>query len=242
MNKVQLLGWYGGDSVACISAWQSTTEELGIELPENISDRVDTIFKTLSAGKKKSPEDLLLFLAQHGHETPFEKATLHFQIKADVASHIHALKHRMSSINAESFRYKEAIADKHFVPDDWTPEWQNKLVEHSQQSFELYHQAIEELAPLVGRKRAKESARFFLPYSVQINFDWMMNFRSFVNIQHLRNSDDAQREIHMITNTMLYLVENIPGKPFRHSLEAFGLKSNDKFLLESLTTFKEKQT
>ncbi|BAY20794.1 hypothetical protein NIES2100_05380 [Calothrix sp. NIES-2100] len=58
-----------------------------------------------------------------------------------------------------------------------------------------------------------------------------MNFRSFVNIQQLRNSDHSQKEIHYIANTMLYLVENIPGQPFKYCLKAFGLKSDPNWLL-----------
>ena len=43
----------------------------------------------------------------NGHETPFEKGTVHFLVDTDIASHIHLLKHRISSLNAESARYKE---------------------------------------------------------------------------------------------------------------------------------------
>jgi len=254
-NKVQLLGYYGGDKSFCLSAWQSTTEELDIELSENINDRVDFIFDHLVKRKKKTPLELLNFLAENNHETPFESSLLHFQILGDYASHIHAIKHRMSSINAESARYKEFQSDRFFIPDDWkvpvqTIEsgdlkmlfdifkknqmtWADVLSIHSQKNFNLYHEAIKQLSPVLGRKRAKETSRFFLAQNTQINFDWKMNFRSFVNIQHLRNSDHAQVEIRQITNTMLYLVETIQGNPFEMSLKAFGLKSDPRFILEN---------
>ncbi|ALY07614.1 thymidylate synthase [Nodularia phage vB_NpeS-2AV2] len=254
-NSVQLLGYYGGDKRVCLSAWQSTTEELGLELPDNIHDRVDVIFQHIAVQKKKSPFELLQFLAANNHSTPFEKAILDFQITADLASHIHSLKHRLSAINSESARYKEFQQDKFYIPDDWKSikvsetflfnsddipgdllftkkqSWQIILTEHTRLSFELYHACIADLEPILGRKRAKESARYFLGYNTQLNFDWQMNFRSFVNIQQLRNDSHAQREIHQITNTMLYLVETLPGNPFEYCLKAFNLKSDPEFCL-----------
>lgn len=251
-NKVELLGYYGGDKRVCLSAWQSTTEELGITLPLEIKNRVDVIFDYIAQQKKKSPFELLEFLAFFNHGTPFEKAILDFQITGDLASHIHSLKHRISQINSESARYKEFVQDKFYIPDDWTggikcsqnlslpgygtfaskdENWRDLLLEHTQKGFALYHQCLEDLSPKLGRKRAKESARYFLGYNTQLNYDWQMNFRSFVNIQQLRNSSYAQREIHQICNTMLYLVEQIPDNPFEYSLKAFGLKSNPEFIL-----------
>ena len=250
-NSVQLLGYYGGDKRVCLSAWQSTTEELGLELPDNIHDRVDVIFQHIAVQKKKSPFELLQFLAANNHSTPFEKAILDFQITADLASHIHALKHRISSVNSESARYKEFQQDKYCIPDDWKntlasseifdhngeefvsvgDKWEVILDYYTQLGFNLYHQALADLEPVLGRKRAKESARYFLGYNTQLNFDWQINFRSFVNIQQLRNDSHAQREIHQIANTMLYLVETLPGNPFEYCLKAFNLKSDPEFCL-----------
>lgn len=246
-NSVQLLGYYGGDKRVCLSAWQSTTEELGIDLPENIPDRVDTIFEHIAKSKKKSPFDLLKFLAENTHETPFEKTLLDFQLTGEICSHIHVIKHRLSSVNGESARYKEFQTDRFYIPDDWGniacsskvlhtyghvgAKWSDLLKQHTEDGFELYHACIADLEPVLGRKRAKESARYFLGYNTQLNFDWVMNFRSFINIQQLRNDSHAQREIHQIANTMLYLVETIPDNPFEYCLKAFSLISDPEFCL-----------
>lgn len=246
-NNVELLGWYGGDRRVCLSAWQSTTDELGLDIsgiPENA--RIDEIFKHLSTQKKKTPFELLEMLASHNHGTPFEKVFVDFQITADIASHIHALKHRISHINSESARYKELI-DKIYIPEDWKDievvsndaklicgfeksetTWDQLLLERSRENNDLYHIACTELTPILGRKRAKESSRYFLQYNKQLNFDWQMNWRSFVNIQNLRNKPDAQIEIREIANEMLRLVENIEGNPFEGCLKAFNLKSNER--------------
>jgi thymidylate synthase (FAD) len=240
-NSVILLGYYGGDERHCLSAWQSTNLEIADsdgELPDEIDQRIHWLFSQTVIQKKKSPRDLLIFLAEHMHHSPFEKSLLDFQVTAELASHIHTLKHRIGvSVNSESARYKE-LEDKWYLPKDWKTinvqdtqklglgdeklTWHSLLDKHTMLSHHYYHQALKELTPTLGRKRAKESARYFLPYNKQLDFDVCFNFRSFMHFQGLRNSEHAQDEIHWIAEEMLRLVKEIPGEPFRYSLEAFG--------------------
>ena len=198
-NTVELLGYYGSDeSIAC-SAWTSTS-------------------RNLTNDKKKRIPKLIDMLWREGHETPFEKGSVHFLVDCDIASHIHLLKHRISSLNAESARYKELKEDKMFIPDDWPAFWQEMLVSYTQKGNELYHQCVGELSDTLGRKRAKESARFFKTYNSKIQSDVMFNMRSFAIFQKLRNSEHAQKEIREIAQLMIDLVREIPGEPFKHTL------------------------
>ena len=204
-NSVELIGWYGGDTVNACSAWTSTSREL-------------------TEDKKNRIPALLKMLAENGHEPPFEKSSLHFLVNTEIASHIHLLKHRISSLNAESARYKELKEDKYFVPKDWPTEWKEKLEEYTNIGNELYHECLAGLESCgIDRKRAKESARFFKTYNSQIQADVQFNFRSFVNFQRLRNSEHAQVEIRDIASEMLNAVKNIEGNPFEYTLKAFSL-------------------
>jgi thymidylate synthase ThyX len=81
---------------------------------------------------------------------------------------------------------------------------------------------LEQLEPVLGRKRAKESARFFKTYNSQIQADVMFNWRSFHHFLEVRNKPDAQKEIRDIAAMMLELVKNIEGNPFKYTLDAFG--------------------
>lgn len=198
-NTVELLGHYGSDETIACSAWTSTSRELNEE-------------------KRKRIPKLINMLWREGHETPFEKGSVHFLIDCDIASHIHLLKHRISSLNAESARYKELKEDKMFIPEDWPAFWQEMLVSYTQKGNELYHQCVNELSDTLGRKRAKESARFFKTYNSRIQSDIMFNMRSFANFQKLRNSEHAQKEIREIAQLMIDLVREIPDKPFKHTL------------------------
>lgn len=206
MAKVELLGFYGSDTVIAQSAWTSTSREL-------TDDKIARI------------PQLIKYLAENGHHTPFEKTTFHFLVRCDLGSHIHLLKHRIGvSINAESARYKE-IQDTHdvHVPEDWPDEWKSKLMEHTEKGNALYHEAVQELTPVLGRQRAKESGRYFRGYNSLLTCDIMFNFRSFLHFYKLRSDPHAQKEIRGISNKMLELIREIPGNPFKSTLEAFGL-------------------
>lgn len=203
-NKVELLGHYGDDLVHACSAWTSTSRDLN-------EDKVNRVPK------------LLEMLAKEGHHTPFEKSSLHFLVTVDQATHIHLLKHRIGvSINGESARYKELKEDKTYLPQDWPAELLAHLSAFTEMSNQWYHQALEELTPVLGRKRAKESARFFKTFNSQITMDIMFNWRSFAHFQQLRNSEHAQVEVRELAQMMLDLVSNIEGNPFQHTIKAFG--------------------
>jgi thymidylate synthase (FAD) len=177
-------------------------------------------------------------LWSEGHHTCFEKSSIHFLVNCDIASHIHLLKHRLSSINAESARYKELKEDKFYLPEDWKDvkinslpntmeqadprlDWQKLLEIYTQLGNSYYHACLKDLEPVLGRKRAKESARFFKTYNSQIQADVMFNMRSFANFQKLRNSEHAQLEIREIAEQMMNLVENISGQPFKYTLQSW---------------------
>ena len=134
MNSVELLGYYGSDEVIACSAWTSTSREL-------------------TEGKRARIGKLIHMLWSNGPETPVEKGIVRFLVETDIASHIHLLKHRISSLNAESARYKELKEDKYYIPDDWPEKWQDILTDYTDAGNELYHQCVEELEPTLGRKR-----------------------------------------------------------------------------------------
>ncbi len=189
-NKVELIGSYGSDLTHALSAWTSTSRQIGPK-------------KLARVGK------LLKMLATEGHHTPFEKSSLHFLVTTDIATHIHLLKHRIGvNINAESARYKEFKVDKYYLPVDWDEEEQEYLESFVKDAYDRYHKCISRLEEKrYSRKRAKESARLYLPYGIQITCDIMFNWRSFSHFQKLRNDEHAQLEVREVAAEMLRLVE-----------------------------------
>lgn len=226
-NKVELLGFYGSDEIHAQSAWTSTNRDI--------------------ESKRHRIPQLLEMLAKEGHHTVFEKSMLHFLVDSEIATHIQLLKHRIGvSINGESARYKELKEDKYYLPEDFkgiNVDWSKNLNPHSEYSIDfsdsgddwysllewytklgnnLYHAALVDLTPVLGRKRAKESCRFFKSYNSQLTVDISFNWRSFHHFLSLRKDSHAQKEINDIAIQMLELVKNIEGNPFEHTIAAFG--------------------
>jgi len=220
-NTVELIGIYGSDELIACSAWTSTSRELTEE-------------------KRARIPKLLHDLWSNGHETPFEKGIVHFLVNKDIASHIQILKHRISSENGESARYKELKEDKYYIPKDFydckisddiylleemhpfikdRANWGDILKIFTDETNRMYHLAMNDLEKKYGRKRAKESARYFKMYNSQIQSDLSFNMRSFANFLNLRMSEHAQVEIQEIASKMLELVRQT-GK-FEHTLKAW---------------------
>lgn len=212
-NKVELLEYAGSDISHARAAWASTNQEV-------TPDKIERIAK------------LLKFLADNEHGTPFEHSMLSFHIQGDIASHIHCLKHRTGvSINTESARYKEMKDDLFYLPEEFSYQNNDDLPDSPsltglvEDLHTLYHQMLTFLVndKKINRSRAKEVARYILPYSHQLRWVMTFNFRSFMHFQKLRNSEHAQIEIKEIAENMLDLVKYQTDNKFTHSLKAFNL-------------------
>ena len=202
-NKVELIGTYGSDETHALSAWTSTSRDL----TDDKRNRIDKLLK---------------MLAENSHGTPFEKSSIHFLVTTEIPTHYQILKHRIgTSVNGESARYKELKEDKFYIPIDWDQDEQAMLVKHCEDSMKKYHECLARLVSKgYSKKRAKESARFYLPYANQLTADIMFNFRSFIHFVGLRYSEHAQLEINNLTQDMLKQVYETGL--FNKSLDAFG--------------------
>jgi thymidylate synthase ThyX len=231
-NSVELIDYMGSDKSHCLAAWASTYAEFNVEMPNKIEDRVDVIVNhILNNGKRKrSIEELLEFLAQNNHTSPFRFSAFSFAATTDIATHIQKLKHRVifEAENGESARYKDLKEDKFYLPEDWKIEgkwsWYDVLKEHTEKSNLLYRQCLEDLVPILGKKRAKETARYFKTYNSQINTLNRLSFDGVVQFYHKRHDKTyVQDEIADLAIEMVNCIKNIPNNPFKYSLKAFNL-------------------
>lgn len=244
-NSVELIDFMGGDNLHSLAAWSSTFLEFDIDIPENIENRVDVLVNhILNNGKKKRKvEDLLEYLASNQHTSPFRFSSFVFGMTTDIATHIQKLKHKviLEAENGESARYKELQEDKFYLPQDWVgievktlnhydnthfkyyETWKQILEGYTEMGNRLYHDCITDLTPVLGRKRAKETARFFKTYNSQINTLNKFSFDGVVQFAYKRNTEHAQKEIAFVAQEMLNCIKNIPENPFKHTLNAFNL-------------------
>ena len=205
--ECELVEVAGGDRSHALSAWTSTHRDLD---PERIL-RIPDLLALLTAGSDGE---------EHG--TPFEKSYIQFLIRVDTVTHYQLLKHRIGvSINTESARYKELKSPTCHVPDYFSEDSKALLRLHFNTSVLYYQTVLKHEEERLGRKRAKEAARFFLPLANELTMDISFSWRSFAHFQRLRNAEGAQREINELAKRMLQLVSDLPDKPFEHTIAAY---------------------
>jgi thymidylate synthase ThyX len=183
--------------------------------------------------KIRNVEQLLLYLGQEGHNSPFRFSALHFVTTTEIATHIQFLKHSvaLSAENAESARYKELKEDKFYLPKDWLEFgekgkfWYDTLNAQSENLNNMYHNCFKDLVEAgMSKSRAKESARFFKMYNSQLNSNKLLSFDGFIQIYKKRCLESpSQYEIGDVVEQMLNEIKAIPNNPFKYSLKAFGV-------------------
>lgn len=233
-NRVELIDYMGGDKLHSLAAWASTFLDLDLDMPTDPHMRVDEIVNYILSKSKRmrSIEDLLSYLAENEHESPFRMSSFVFAMTTDIATHIQKLKHAvvLEAENAESAKYKELKEDKFYMPEDWLKcgvigeSWYEILKEKSEHNNRLYHKCLKDLRPILGDKRAKETARYFKMYNSQINSINKFSFAGIMLFAKKRTVDFAQEEIKHIALEMIEQVKSIPNNPFKYSLKAFKLE------------------
>lgn len=245
-NSVELIDYMGSDKLHSLAAWASTFAEFDLDLPDNIENRVDIIVNhILNNGKKKrSIQELLEFLSENEHTSPFRFSSFVFACNTDIATHIQKLKHRviLEAENGESARYKELMEDKFYLPEDWNIQIEKFLEPHSGITYlegqtwkdvlegqtkianNLYHEALKQLIPILGKKRAKETARYFKTYNSQINTLNKLSFDGVMQFYYKRHDKSyVQNEIANLAIDMVNCIKSIPNNPFAFSIKAFKL-------------------
>ena len=241
-NNVELLDYMGSDKSHSVAAWASTFFELDIPMINDPYARVDQIVDHIMSKSKRmrSIEDLLSYLANEKHESPFRMSSFMFGMTTDIATHIQKLKHAviLEAENAESAKYKELKEDKFYIPEDWEffeindfdminkygcYTYDNLLYQKTNELNEIYHACLKDGRNYLGDKRAKETARYFKMYNSQINSVNKFSFAGVMQFYDKRSVDFAQEEIKQVAKDMVQCIKEIPNNPFEYSLKAFGL-------------------
>ena len=172
---------------------------------------------------------LIKYLYREAHGVPFESCTLQFYFEIPVFVSRQIVKHRLSSINEESGRYKE-MAPVFYVPDSTrmlqqvgkTGDYKFEKGDPSQ--FEALKWVLENTAKnswqnyetLLESGLAKETARMHLPFNIYSSMYFTANLRSVLNFLSLRKDwgDDAvhaskaQHEIALVADKMAEIVKD----------------------------------
>ncbi|SHN62847.1 thymidylate synthase (FAD) [Fervidobacterium gondwanense DSM 13020] len=158
----------------------------------------------------KTPERdkaLIMYLMEHGHETPFEHIVFTFHVKAPLFVARQWFRHRIGSFNEISQRYTEIKEEEFYIPENIrinVPEDRQKaivvddteLLEKVKEAMvKTFEEAYHTYKELLNMGVARELARIVLPLSTYTQFYWTVNARSLMNFLSLRADSHAQWEI-----------------------------------------------
>lgn len=219
---VELRDWMGTDATICEAA--RVSHEQAKSQPDN--------------------RTLIRYLMRHRHTTPFEMAELKFHVRVPIDVWQQWLRHRMSSINQYSQRYREAI-NAVDVPQDGQWRLQSKTnkqgsdgllpVEDGCVHSARFSRAAEtcrhayEMAIKDGV--AFEQARRGLPFFTYTEAYWKIDLHNLMHFLQLRMAPDAQQEIREFANAIHDLVSPLFPYTFE-AFEAYRLRSITLTLLD----------
>ncbi len=158
-------------------------------------------------------KNLIRFLMQHLHTSPFEHNQLSFRVKCPIYTARQWMRHRMNSYNEISYRYVKAPLE-FYIPQQWrqqdkvnkqmtvAPFENAELRKRYQESLTCAAQTYETLLEQgVGR----ELARGVLPLCTYTEFIYTCNLHSLMHFLKLRMHAGAQNEIRAYAEHMLEL-------------------------------------
>ena len=193
----------------------------------------------VSYGKSKASFDekdvkLISFLVRHGHTSPFRHPQLQYRISCPIFVERQLFKHQVGlTANSISGRYVD------FSDEYWTPSVLRKQSKDSKQGSEgpidskKNEELLENIKSVVNSCKAlykdmedagvaKEQCRIVLPLCLETQFVWTGSIAAFLHLWRLRLKEDTQQETREVAGMMLDEVKNLPGSPFKFTLEAFG--------------------
>lgn len=159
--------------------------------------------------------NLIKYLLEHSHTSPFEHNQLSYRIKAPLYVARQWMRHRMNSYNEISYRYVQAPLE-FYVPQEWrfqhkvnhqasmgaftNQELKNEYMQAIDASMKIYQKMIDEGV-------CREQARGLLPMCTYTEFIFTCNLHSLMNFLRLRLHTGAQWEIRKYAEALLVLAE-----------------------------------
>lgn len=190
-------------------------------------------------------ENLLGFLWEEGHVSPFRHAQVQFRLSCPIYVERQLRKHEIGvevnlpmenmSVNSISGRYVD-FSDSYYAIEKFRSQSKDSKQGSGEDlsklsnvianiiQDEVIENAKEAYQKLLELETSKEQARSVLPLSLETTFIWTMSFLSFMHLVKLRIKNDVQKETRDLVADMLDQVKNIPGNPFKKSLELLEKK------------------
>lgn len=157
--------------------------------------------------------NLIKFLMEHEHTSPFEHNQLSFRVKAPIYIQRQWFRHRMNSYNEISYRYVKSALE-FYIPKQWRmQDIKNKQSSYGSIENEdiaiAYKKALQTSAQiyedLLSQGVCREQARGVLPVCTYTEFIFTCNLHSLMHFIRLRTHSGAQQEMRVFANGLLEL-------------------------------------
>lgn len=215
------------------SGFVSLVDSMGDDYSVLRAARVSTGSDVVKGDKKD--RGLIRYLYRNDHLTPFEFVSFQFHVKAPIFVARQWMRHRTSSYNEASARYKEFEWDT-FTPESWrVQDLENKQssngeIDHQSLTTSMVHSTYDRsrksYESMLEHNVAREQARTVMPVGQYTEFFVSYNLRNLFHFLELRSDDHAQYEIRVYANAMLEILSEM--KELKWSVEVFkqtnGLK------------------
>ena len=212
-------------------------DDMNVELVDHMGSDLTVVnaarvsFNKNTEEFRKGDANLIKFLAEHNHWTPFGHCTAQFRIKAPVFVARQLVKHQIGlTWNEVSRRYVDDEPE-FFMPGSWRANPENKkqgssetervewlLVNEKTPSFaveQYYKKSLMLYNELLAAGVCAEQARMILPLSMMTEWYWTGSLYAFARVCNLRCAKDTQKETRYIADRISKLI-----KPhFPHSWE-----------------------
>ena len=218
--KAVLMDSMGGEGSIVRRARVSTEGEGSTKIPQKVLEGSDL--------------GLLKWLYRNQHGTPFEGPEFEWYFEVPIFVSRQIVKHRLSSINEESGRYREMKGVFYVTPEEGRPLVQigktgdYNFEEGRPDEIHAFREvqkmtaeaAWENYQKLIAYGIAKEAARMILPVSLYSSMYFKCNLRSLLNFVALRkdwgpdavHASKAQYEIALLTDQIVeVLKEKVPN-------------------------------
>lgn len=217
-NKIDPLG----DGISSVELVRVSGSDLDIANAARVS------YGRVSHEMSERDKNLINFLMEHNHSSPFEHNQLSFRIKAPIFVTRQWMRHRINSYNEVSYRYVK-VKTEFYIPQHFR--LQDK--ENGQSSYgaftndeltEQYKQALQNAydayTKMLEAGVCREQARAILPVATYTEFIYTCNLQALMHFMKLRLGSGAQKEIREYALALLKLA--LPH--FKYSLEAWRKK------------------
>ncbi len=195
------------DGISSVSLVRVSGSDLDIVNAARVS------FGKVATTVSERDKNLIKYLIEHDHTSPFEHNQFSFRIKAPLFVTRQWMRHRMNSYNEISYRYVKAPLE-FYIP----PHWRHQDATNRQCSMgsfsddallATYKKSIDEAVKayefLLEKGVAREQARGLLPLCTYTEFIFTCNLHSLMHFMRLRLHTGAQQEIRDYAKALLSL-------------------------------------